>query len=217
MESSPNQPPQKLQWIVWGGLVLVIATVVVFAFSKSNPAPPLPVISQISAFTLTNQNDRAMTLADLRGEVWIADIIFTRCGGPCPEMTRKMSELQSAAKSQCNFLTLTTDPEFDSPAVLKKYGEKFGADFSRWTFLTGDKKDIYKLGVEGLKLSSVEIDPKDRKAVDDLFIHASYFVLVDRQGRLRAVFETVGDDIDWNKVKPQIVAAAKNLALEKQP
>lgn len=198
--------------------MLAIAAVVgIFAWSKFNPATPLPVISQIPDFVLTNQENRAVTLADLRGEVWIGDIVFTRCGGPCPEMTRKMSELQSAlpSKSQCKFVTLTTDPEFDSPAVLKKYGEKFGADFKRWTFLTGDKKDIYKLGVEGLKLSTVEIDPKDRKAVDDLFIHATYFVVVDRQGRLRASFETTGDDVDWNKVKPQIVSAVKNLSRER--
>ena len=201
-------------------LALVIAAIVgMFAISKFTAAPPLPVIAQIPDFVLTNQNNRAVTLADLRGQVWIGDIIFTRCGGPCPEMTRKMSELQAAlpAKLQNKFVTLTTDPEFDSPAVLKKYGEKFGADFNRWTFLTGDKQEIIKLGVEGLKLSSVEIDPKDRKAVDDLFIHATYFVLVDRQGRLRAVFETVGEDVDWNKVKPQIISAMKNLARERQP
>ena len=199
-------------------LALVIAAIVgVFAISKFNAAPPLPVISQIRDFILTNQNGHAVALADLRGQVWIGDIIFTRCGGPCPKMTRKMAELQSVlpAKLQNKFVTLTTDPEFDSPAVLKKYGEKFGADFNRWTFLTGDKKEIYKLGVEGLKLSSVEIDPKDRKAVDDLFIHATYFVLVDSQGRLRAVFETVGDDVDWNKIKPQIISAVKILAREK--
>ena len=199
-------------------LTLVIAAIVgVFAISKFNAAPPLPVISQIPDFVLTNQSDRAVTLANLRGQVWIGDIIFTRCGGPCPEMTRKMSELQSAlpAKLQNKYVTLTTDPGFDSPAVLKKYGEKFGADFNRWTFLTGDKKEIYKLGVEGLKLSSVEIDPKDRKAVDDLFIHATYFVLVDRHGRLRAVFETVGEDVDWSKVKAQIISAVKNLARER--
>ena len=199
-------------------LALVIAAIVgVFAISKFNAAPPLPVISKIPNFVLTNQENRAVTLADLRGQVWVGDIIFTRCGGPCPEMTRKMSELQSAlpAKLQNKFVTLTTDPEFDSPAVLKKYGGKFGADFSRWTFLTGDKQEIYKLGVEGLKLSSVGIDPKDRKAVDDLFIHATYFVLVDKQGRARAVFETVGEGVDWNKIKPQIISAVKNLAREK--
>lgn len=213
-----SKPPQTLQFLVWGTLALVIAGVVgMFAISKFNAAPPLPIISQIPNFVLTNQENRAITLADLRGQVWIGDIIFTRCGGPCPEMTRKMAELQSALPSilQNKFVSLTTDPEFDSPAVLKKYGEKFGADFSRWTFLTGDKQEIFKLGVEGLKLSSVEIDPKDRKAVDDLFIHATYFVLADKQGRARAVFETVGEDVDWNEVQTQIISAVKNLARER--
>ncbi len=213
-----SKPPQTLQFLVWGTLALVIAAIVgVFVISKFNAAPPLPIISQIPDFVLTNQDNRAVTLADLRGEVWIGDIIFTRCGGPCPAMTRKMAELQAALppKLQNKFVTLTTDPEFDSPVVLKEYGGKFGADFNRWTFLTGDKQEIYKLGVEGLKLSSVPIDPKDRKAIDDLFIHATYFVIVDRQGRARAAFETVGEDVDWNKTKAQIISAVKNLVRER--
>jgi protein SCO1 len=181
---------------------------------KTNSTSSLPVISQIPEFVLTNQSGAAVSLADLRGKVWIADIIFTRCGGPCPEMTRKISELQSSLPKDCKLVTLTTDPEFDTSDVIKKYAERFGADFSRWMFLTGDKKEIYKLGVEGLKLSTVEIDPKDRNAINDLFIHATYFVLVDKQSRLRAVFETVGEDVDWNKVKIQILSAAKTLANE---
>ena len=72
----------------------------------------------------------------------MADIIFTRCAGPCPRMTGQMKSLQNVCRPDSNarLVTLTTDPDFDSPAVLKKYGDRFGADFNRWTFLTGTKR-----------------------------------------------------------------------------
>src|SRR5208283_2534015 len=99
-----------------------------------------------------------VTLATLRGHVWVADIIFTRCGGPCPRMTRQMKDLQEAlpANSQARLVTLTTDADFDTPAVLKAYGERFGADFNRWLFLTGTKPGIANLAIDSLKLTAIE-------------------------------------------------------------
>ena len=84
-----NNPSRKIQWLVWGGLVLV-AGVVGAAFVRSEiagPDAPLPVIGQIPDFHLTNQNNQAVSMADLRGKVWVADIIFTRCPGPCRTIT----------------------------------------------------------------------------------------------------------------------------------
>ena len=99
--SNPDRQVRKVGWPVWGGLALVVLTLLlalVFAALKSREAPgqPLPVIGQIADFTLTNQNGRAVSLADLRGQVWVADIIFTRCPGPCLRMTRQMKALQDA-------------------------------------------------------------------------------------------------------------------------
>ena len=164
-------------------------------------------ISQLPDFTLTNQTGRAVSLVDLKGEVWLGDIIFTRCAGPCPIMTQRMSELQAVLPVK--FVTLTTDPEFDQPDVLKKYGERFKADFARWVFLTGSKENVARLAVDGLKLAAIEKKPAERENERDLFIHSTLFVLVDRQGRLRGSVEK-----DDPNLKQKLLAAVKQLMKE---
>lgn len=204
---------------------LIVFTVFVLAFflwSKLRPATPhselsvLPVISQVPAFVLTNQFGHPVTLADLRGQVWVGDIIFTRCSGPCPKMTKRMSELQAAIPrdQQVKFVTLTTDPEFDKPPVLKAYGEKYGTDTDRWLFLTGPKLEIAKVAADGLKLTALEKKPEERSDADDLFIHSTMFVVVDKQGRLRGVYQTMGEDINPEEAKRKVIAAVQVLARE---
>src|SRR3989442_9887469 len=145
----------KLSRTIWIGVALLIVILCIsFVLAriepKRRPAAAPPVIGQVADFTLTNQEGRVVSLADLRGHVWVADIIFTRCAGPCPKMTREMKLLQDALPkdSGAKLVTLTTDPEFDTPQVLQAYGEKFGADAARWTFLTGGKKEIAALAVD---------------------------------------------------------------------
>jgi cytochrome oxidase Cu insertion factor (SCO1/SenC/PrrC family) len=206
---------------VWIGLALVIVTLALLFVlarieSTTQRAEPLPVLSQVSEFTLTNQAGKSATLADLRGKVWVADIIFTRCAGPCPHMTRRMKLLQDAlpAASTAMLVTLTTDPEFDTPPVMRAYGEKFGADFARWFFLTGSKMEIARLAIDGVKLTTVEKKPEERADPSDLFIHSTIFVLVDKQARLRGVFETVGEDLIFEQIKPKLLAAIAQLERE---
>ena len=178
----------------------------------------LHVLGQVTDFTLTNQDNQATTLADLTNHVWVADIIFTRCPGPCPRMTGQMRSVQDqlSANGNARIVSLTTDPEFDTSTVLKKYGEHYGADFSRWMFLPGTKKEIANLASDSLKLTAVPVKPEDRKQDSDLFIHTTIFVLVDKHARLRGVFETGGEDVDWtNSVQPRLLHAIHQL--EKEP
>jgi protein SCO1/2 len=123
----------------------------------------------------------------------VADIIFTRCPGPCATMTRRMRELQDAlpVDERIRLVSLTTDPDYDSPAMLAAYARRFGADPERWQFLTGTKEQLRRLAVEGLKLAVVEKPPETREQPDDLFIHSTLLVVVDARGRLRAVFESI--------------------------
>jgi protein SCO1/2 len=176
----------------------------------------LPVIGPIAEFTLTNQNGRAVSLADLRGRVCVADIIFTRCPGPCLKMTRQMKELQEALPpaSQAKLVTLTTDADFDTAPVLKAYAERFQADTNRWMFLTGPKRAIANLAIDSLKLTAIEKKPEERESPQDLFVHSTIFVLADKQARLRGVFETTGEGIDPQKVKSEILAAVSQLERE---
>jgi protein SCO1/2 len=220
MSMSDERSEERSRWPIWGGLALMGLTLVaafIFVMLKpSRPEKPLPVYGQIADFTLTNQNGHAVSLADLRGKVWVADIIFTRCAGPCPIMTRHMKELQDLLPpgSQAKLVTLTTDPDFDTPPVLRKYAERFGADTNRWMFLTGAKPELGKLAVDSLKLSAVPKQPGERTNPDDLFVHSTIFVVVDRQARLRGIFETTGEGVDPKQETAKIVATVDQLEHE---
>jgi len=216
-----SEPERKIEWLIGVGLFIVIATILLaFLLSslkyRSAMAQPLPILAEVAEFNLTNQQGQVFTLANLRGQVWVADIIFTRCAGPCPRMTRQMKELQDAlpSSSKARLVTLTTDPVFDTPQVLRLYGERFGANPDRWTFLTGSKDQIARLATSSLKLTAIEKSAADRETPEDLFIHSTIFVIVDKQGRLRGVLESTGDGIDPVRVKAQILSSVKRLELE---
>ena len=216
-----TQPARKIEWLVWAGLCLIVLTVMLVFLTalirfRAGHGKPLPVYCDVAAFTLTNQNGRAVGLADLKGHVWVADIIFTRCAGPCPRMTRQMEEIQRALPpaSSARLISLTTDPAFDTPSVLKNYAERFKADPERWSFLTGPPQKIHELAVDSLKLTALEKPAKERESEADLFIHSTIFVLVDKQARLRGVYETSGEGIDPQQVKNQILAAIRKLERE---
>lgn len=222
-----DQRPQRIEWLVWSGLVLIIAFICgAFFWSRFKPSPvsadkSMPVLGQLPDFTLTNQNNQPVSLAGLRGQVWVADIIFTRCPGPCAKMTRHLAELQSElpADKPVKLVTLTSDPDFDQPPVLTKYSERFGANANRWWFLTGDKPQIRGLAVEDFKFVVVEKKPEEREIPEDLFIHSTWFVLVDQKGRVRGWTDGEGKlhayyDSEDPSARKQILAGIKELLRE---
>jgi protein SCO1/2 len=221
---------RSVEWAVWGGIVFVVLAIVATYVRERQraPATKFPVIAQVADFTLTNQLDRPIRLADLRGQVWVADIIFTRCPGPCVTMTKRMSELQAALPTNApvKFVSLTTDPEHDTPRTLASHAQRFGADSNRWHFLTGPKADLFRLAVNSLKLTALDKEEAKRTSPDDLFIHSTIFVVVDKQGLLRAVFESLDnvlteeelasggsrENSSWEKgVKPRLLEAVNAL------
>jgi cytochrome oxidase Cu insertion factor (SCO1/SenC/PrrC family) len=213
--------PRQISVTLSAGLLLVLLTLLLAYLltglqSRTSRVQHLPVIGTVNNFALTNQSGAAISLANLRGKVWVADIIFTRCAGPCLKMCRQMKELQDSlpADSRAKLVTLTTDPDYDTPPVLTKHALRFDADTNRWMFLTGTKKEVGMLAANGLKLSAVEIEPAKRASENDLFIHSTRFVIMDKQVRLRGVFETDGEGVDWQAEKKKILAAVKQLERE---
>ncbi|HVU07393.1 MAG TPA: SCO family protein [Verrucomicrobiae bacterium] len=214
--------PPTLPRTLWLGIALLFVLLIagyLLSLTEISRArkSELPMLGQIANFTLTNQDGKITTLADLTNHVWVADIIFTRCAGPCPIMTGQMKQLQDALSksTDARLVTLTTDPDYDSPEILKKYGEHFGADFNRWTFLTGTKNQIGALATGSLKLSALPVKPEEQTNSVDLFVHSTIFVAVDKHARLRGVFETEGEGIDWTNVQPRVVATVRQLEREK--
>jgi len=210
-----DSPSKPLRWLTWGALIATIAGIAVaflVSIVQNARVPELPVISSIPDFAFTNQNSKLVTKSDLLGRITLADVIFTRCAGPCPVMTRKMSELQRRlpADAPVRLLTITTDPPYDTPTVLKQYSARFNADDKRWWLLTGPKREIAEFIVKGLKLVAQEKAASEQTAPEDLFIHSTMFVLLDKQARLRAAFDS--DEADFQK---KVEAAIKRLAKER--
>jgi len=215
-----QQPASRFGWSILFGvfaLVCLLTLAVVLVQLKKQITPiDMPPIGPVAAFSLTNENNQAVSLADLQGRVWVADIIFTRCPGPCLRMSKQMRELQTAlpAASKAKLVSLTTDAEFDTPPVLQKYAERFEADTNRWMFLTGDKRAVANLAIDSLKLTAVAKKPGERTTPEDLFVHSTIFVIVDKKAQLRGVFQTGGEDVDWSQSKAKILAAVHQLERE---
>ena len=161
------------------------------------------MIGPIADFTLTNQNGRVVSLADLRGQGLGGRHYLHALSRALPENdpADEGTPGRAAAGSQAKLVTLTTDADFDTPPVLKAYAERFQADTERWMFLTGTKREIANLAIDSLKLTAIEKKPEERESPQDLFVHSTIFVIADKQGQLRGVFETTGEGIDPQKVK----------------
>lgn len=197
-----DEDSARLRALIRGAIVFtvlaVLGAIALFLLEQRRTQTVLPILFEVPDFALTNQEGQVVTRADLLGKIWLADIIFTRCAGPCPVMTRKMAELQRVlpADQPVRLVTLTTDPTYDTPDVLREYAKRFGADPVRWHFLTGTKSQIARLAVDGLRLAAVEKEVGQRETPEDLFIHSTILVLVDQRGRVRATFETDQPDLN---------------------
>jgi cytochrome oxidase Cu insertion factor (SCO1/SenC/PrrC family) len=158
----------------------------------------------VPAFTLTERSGRRVTRDDLRGLVWVADFIYTECTESCPTQSLQFARLQQefVGAADLRLVSVTVDPRHDTPEVLRRYAERYGAGH-RWWFLTGDTHEIYCLAQKGFRLSVVDpansTPPACGRASrfgpsaawashgsQGLVMHSARFVLVDREGRIRA-------------------------------
>jgi Uncharacterized protein SCO1/SenC/PrrC, involved in biogenesis of respiratory and photosynthetic systems len=147
---------------------------------------PLPVYGQIPDFALTAETGQPFTRASLDGKVWVADLIYTTCPGPCPRMSSLMHQLQQASSSlpEVQLVSFTVDPEHDTPAVLAQYAIRYQAQPNRWHFLTGPRATLDHLARDSFKLNSV----------DASLSHSTRLVLLDRQSRIRGYYGTSDDN-----------------------
>jgi protein SCO1/2 len=150
-----------------------------------NPQPPveaLPVLGEVQDFTLTNQNGKDYGMNDLRGRIWVADFFFSNCPGPCPRMSTLMGDIQRATSDidELRIVSITVDPERDTPDAMKAYGERYGAIDGRWYFLTGPQSLLHRLASQDFNLFDV----------DGSLQHSTRFALIDRQGRIRGFYST---------------------------
>jgi cytochrome oxidase Cu insertion factor (SCO1/SenC/PrrC family) len=150
---------------------------------------------QVGPFSLTERSGRTVTDQDLRGSVWVASFIFTRCNGPCPAVTSTVARLQSELKDEAGvkFVTFTVDPKRDDLSTLREYANARGADPERWLFLTGDEETIHTLLREQFKQAVGRKDDPDTKPGDE-FSHSSRIMVVDREGVIRGIYLGLPDE-----------------------
>ncbi len=140
-------------------------------------------------FSLTERNGRTVSLAELRGKIWVADFIYTSCVDTCPLQTAMMAKLQEkyAHKPDIQLVSFSVDPERDTPQALTVYANKYQADPKRWFFLTGQRNRIVRLVQDGFHLAvAVILNDTDPSGT---IPHSSRFVLVDKQGRIRGYYD----------------------------
>jgi len=178
-----------LLWVVLIAVILGISGLY-FLQNKQVGKVTLP-LGQVGRFSLTNQSGKITSSDDLQGKVTVYDVIFTRCPVQCIRMTRNMAATQKliGPAEDVRFVSLTADPDNDTPEVLSLYGRKYGADQTQWLFLTGTRRELNKLAVEGLKLVLLEKGEKEREIPEDLFVHSPNFVVVDKKGGIRGWFD----------------------------
>lgn len=187
------------RWVLrvasWGVLVTsVLLLLVAYVHShreKPYTAPPntLPVFGTVPAFSLTAHTGTPINLDDLQGKVWVTNFFFTTCRSICPVMQENMVEVQKvfAGNPRVRIVSFTVDPERDTPEVLRAYAQRKGAIPGQWTFVTGEKKAIYRLARQGFKLAAEDV-PEEIQGTRHDFIHSEKFVLVDSQGRIRGYY-----------------------------
>ncbi|MBV8254875.1 MAG: SCO family protein [Chitinophaga sp.] len=139
----------------------------------------------VPGFSFTDQTGKTRTQEDVKGKIYVSEYFFTTCTGICPKMNANMEKVYAKYKDNPNFLILshTVDPEHDSVPVLKAYAAKHGADDKNWWFLTGDKKDLYRLARQGYLVDD------GTPSGDEDFVHTQWFALVDKQGQIRGLYE----------------------------
>jgi protein SCO1/2 len=141
-------------------------------------------------FSFTERSGRPVAKTDLQGKVWVASFVFTCCTGQCPQVSGTMAQLHHELANEPDFrlVTFTVDPDRDTPAVLKDYADRFGADGKRWLFLTGKRETLYEFIEKGFLLGVRQNEGKERTPGNEVS-HSSRLAVVDRRGQIRGFFE----------------------------
>ncbi len=180
---------------VRGQLVLVAMCLLVSGCHSTEE--PLPDLGAIPSFDLTDQDGAPFRATDLDGHVTVATFIFTRCPSICPMLVERGVAVQERMEpwgDRAKLVSFTVDPEHDTPEVLRAFGDARGADFNRWSFVTGDIDDVNRVVVHGFKLAMGEPTPTEDGRIE--IMHSSHFVLLDPHRHIRGYYASRSEGID---------------------
>ena len=168
-------------------------------------------------FSLVNQQGDSVSWEGLKGKVVVADFFFTHCPTICPRLTTNMRWLQQSINNAqrvgdktpdfIHFVSFSIDPERDSVPRLKQWADRFQVNPEQWWLLTGDKKSIYDMAINEMKIGLV-----DGQGVDTNFIHTDHFVLIDSNRHVRGYYHGL-DSASLQQLSSDIIL----LSMEKDP
>jgi protein SCO1/2 len=170
------------------GVIAIAVGVLVFAYVRRDPDPELPDLGTVPAFALVDDSGATFSEDALRGHPTIVDFVFTRCDTLCPTLSAKMAMIQERTGDRkgagIKLMSISVDPEYDTPVKLTEYAQRFKADPTRWRFITGPKDKIKDL-VTGPLMNLM--DPDERKGQVK---HLPFFLLIDGDLHIRGVYDS---------------------------
>lgn len=174
-------------WLFLAGLLLVGVGLSAFLLYTSGSAQALPRLGAVSEAKFTSQAGSAFSLSELKGSVWVADLIFTTCSGPCLRMTSQLHRVQEEFKDQTGvrLVSISVDPARDTPERLAWYAGQTQAKPEMWVFLTADLDTVRKVATEGLKL----VVDHNVEGEEQGILHSDRFVLVDTEMQIRGYYD----------------------------
>ena len=183
---------KKLLWL-GGFFILLMAAFYFFLFAGTDYyKAKLPVLNYVQNFSFTDQDGKQLTQRNVEGKVYVTEYFFTTCKGICPKMNANMKTIYDQYKSEPDFAIIshTCMPETDSVPLMKAYAQKMGAG-SKWHFVTGNKDSLYKMARESYLLDN---EKNNSMNIKDQFIHTQFFAVIDKEGRVRGVYDGLKKD-----------------------
>ena len=157
-----------------------------------NKASDLFTVGSVPQFILTNQDNQRISNKDYQGKVFLVEFFFSTCPTICPIMNQNMRVIDDLFfnNPQFGIVSITINPEFDTPEVLKKHAEDLGVRSKNWNFLTGDQEYIHDLSNKGFNIYTGQ-----NSKVAGGFEHSGLFALVDKKGNIRCRKDEFGNPI----------------------
>ena len=182
----------RAQSIQLTGVFIVVAAGLLISVTRyqadaSRAINPLPDYGLLPDFSLTDHQGHPFRRTETAGSVWIADFIFTRCAGQCPLMSTQMAALTTLFRDgePVQFVSLTVDPDYDTPTILAAYAHHYRTTSTRWRFVTGDRDAVVALAQQGFHLAVGEAEGTPAEPIT----HSVRFVLIDQRGHIRGYYD----------------------------
>ena len=161
-------------------LTLIVPALLLIGCGAS--AKRLPVYDKVPDFTMTDSARHPFRRSQMAGKIWVVDFIYTFCPAECPLMSSRMRKLEGQVKgmNDVRLLSISVDPQRDTPPVLNQFAQRWGAPNAQWTFITGDAATVHLLAYQTFHVGDV-INKME---------HSTKFALVDRQGVIRGYYSS---------------------------